>query len=388
MKFDLELFGKNEFYPNCTNYKSNKVYNVLKVDNIEKETYMNNMFMEFINLKGILYMGIDFEFNKVTKGLRDVALMQINLESYTNIGMIFVLNPTELKNCKILIKLLTTRHIIKILHGAESLDIPYLFNQLLVTKENIDNFCYNFYDTKFLCDYYNLNNNITQKCSIYYLLLHHNIITKKRFDSLESIETKTGPIYLIHINIHKLSLDVLKYSLYDVLFLPELIKKFLKLDTSYTKVIPQISCLVNKYKRNIEEEFNVLSNIINSFNIYYLIDNKQQILLKDIWETYYYMVNDINKYYEKIKEIHYFKFFFEIITKFIIYINIITYFKVYSKNNNILVIKNNCIYSNNIIILENISSYYSWLELYPDLNSIFININSIIKTDFNSILFK
>ena len=112
------------------------------------------------------------------------------------------------------------------------------------------------------------------------------------------------------------------------------------------------------------------------------------ILLKDIWETYYYMVNDINKYYEKIKEIHYFKFFFEIITKFIIYSNLIKNFKVYSKNNNILMIKNNSIYSNNTILLENITNYYDWLELYPELNSIFININSIIKKDFDSILFK
>jgi hypothetical protein len=100
------------------------------------------------------------------------------------------------------------------------------------------------------------------------------------------------------------------------------------------------------------------------------------------------MVNDMNKYYEKIKEIHYFKYFFEIITKFIIYINIIKYFKVYSKTNNILVIKNNSIYSNNNIILNDISSYYNWLELYPELNMIFINIESIIKKDFDSIVFK
>jgi len=321
--------------------------------------------------------------------LRDVALMQINLESdNSNIGMIFVLNPTELKNNKILIKLLTTRHIIKILHGAESLDIPYLFNQLLITKENIDNFCCNFYDTKFLCDYYNLNNNITQKCSIYYLLLCHNIITKKKFDDLESIEEKTGPIYLIHINIHKLSLDVLKYSLYDVLFLPELIKTFLKLDISYTKIIPEVSCLVNKYKRNIEEEFNTLADSINNFNIYYIIDNNINVLLKDIWEAYYYIVNDSNKYYEKIKEIHYFKFFFEIITKYIVYSNLVKKFKIYSKNNNILIIKNNSIYSNNNIVLKNIDTYNMWLKLYPSLNKIFIELENIIQKDFDSILFK
>ena len=78
---------------------------------------------------------------------------------------------------------------------------------------------------------------------------------QKKFDELEKIEEKTGPIYLIHINIYKLKFDVLRYSLYDVIYLPELIKKILKTNNIYiTKIIPQISCLVNKYKRNEVEE--------------------------------------------------------------------------------------------------------------------------------------
>ena len=191
---------------------------------------------------------------------------------------------------------------------------------------------------------------------------------------------------MIHIDIYKLSIGVLQYSLYDVLYLPELIKKFLKLDIAYTKIIPQVSCIVNKYKRNIENEFNVLSNIINSFNICYVIENNMKILLKDIWEMYYYSFSDKDNYFSKMKEIHYFKFFFEIISKFIIYCNIIRYFKVYRSNNNIIIIKNNNIYSKNIILLKNIESYFNWLYHYNDVDMIFSQINKLIKDDMEKIL--
>lgn len=386
MKFDLELHGKEEFVSN------NKYYYVLKIDTHEKEMFMINIFNEFIinqnnNINEKHYIGIDFEFNQVSKGLRDVALMQINLENDMNKGYIFVLNPTKLKSLEILLKLITHKRMIKILHGAESLDIPYLFNQLLITKDNIDNFCSNFYDTKFLCDYNNLiKYNDIQKCGIYHLLVNNNIISKKQYEKLEKIEEKTGPIYMIHIDIYKLSIGVLQYSLYDVLYLPELIKKFLKLDIAYTKIIPQVSCIVNKYKRNIENEFNVLSNIINSFNICYVIENNMKILLKDIWEMYYYSFSDKDNYFSKMKEIHYFKFFFEIISKFIIYCNIIRYFKVYRSNNNIIIIKNNNIYSKNIILLKNIESYFNWLYHYNDVDMIFSQINKLIKDDMEKIL--
>jgi hypothetical protein len=384
MKFDLELNGNKEFHSNCSSFISNKKYYVLKVDTKEKETFMNDKFIEFIksqekNRNKMFYIGIDFEFNKVSRESRDVALMQINLENdISNDGMIFVLYPPDLNDNKYLISLITNRNIIKILHGAESLDIPYMFDQLLITKENIDNFCNNFYDTKFLCDYMNLMKPVPSRCSIYYLLQSNNIITQKKFDELEKIEDKTGPIYLIHINIYKLNFDVLRYSLYDVLYLPELIKKFFKLnDIYYKNIIPEISCLVNKYKRNVEKEFNILSDTINKFNIFYIIDNGTKILIKDIWEMYFYT------YYIKMNEIHYFKFFFEIITKFIVYYNLIIRFKVYSSNNNYLTIRMNNIYDNKIILIENIDTYFKWFGLYPEFNKIILNFNKMIKNDIN-----
>jgi hypothetical protein len=192
MKYNIILDGKNEFYPNL----NNKKYNILSADSKEKINFMINFFLNFIknqnnniNLKH--YIGCDFEFNRVRKTERDVALFQINMEiENENFGTIFVFYPPELNidQTNILIKLLTNKYIIKILHGGESLDIPYLFDQLLKTKDNIINFCYNLFDTKYLCEYGHIesNSNIV-KCSIYYLLEEYKIITSKKFKDLESI---------------------------------------------------------------------------------------------------------------------------------------------------------------------------------------------------------
>jgi hypothetical protein len=179
MEFDIILNGQDEFYKNV----NNKTYNILKVDNIQKENFMCTIFKEFINnLKNNPnekhYIGIDFEFKQVAKVDKEVALMQINLENDSNIGYIFVLYPPSLTkdNYNLLITLISIPEIIKILHGAESLDIPYLFNQVLITKKNVNGFCNNFYDTRYLCEYYQKENNIKSKCSklIPHLYEHKN----------------------------------------------------------------------------------------------------------------------------------------------------------------------------------------------------------------------
>ena len=358
MKFDLELKGSSEFYKNL----NNKIYYILKVDNKEKEKYMINFFNKFIgnqmlNLNEKHYIGIDFEFNKISKGDRDIALMQINMEQDNNTGYIFVLYPPELssKNLSILINLLTNKYIIKILHGSESLDIPYLFNQLLITKKNIDNFCSNFYDTKYLCEY----KNTSKSCSIYNLLLDNQIITQTKVKELDSI----GPVYLEYMDIHNLSNDILRYSLYDVIYLPELLKKYLIKGKIYSKIIPETSHIVFKYKRGIELEFIQLEKLINSLNVYFIYDNDNIILLNDIWLFYYNII--YNKYLDNLKEIHYFKNFIEITTKLAVYSYLMKYYRVYQNKNNSEII--------------NFDKYFLWLKKYPHFNNIFLNFNIQIK---------
>ena len=378
MEFDIILDGKNEFYPNL----NNKTYKILKIDDINKEIFMCSIFNTFIknanyNLKEKHYLGIDFEFKQVAKVNREIALMQINMENDSNIGYIFILFPPSLKkeNYNLLITLISNSNIIKILHGAESLDIPYLFNQILIIPDKVSNFSKNFYDTRYLCEYYHIVNNIKGKCSIYNLLLDNKIITQNKINELDNIEKITGPIYLITIDIYKLSPELLKYSLYDVIFLPELIKKFINMGVIYNKIIPELTSLINKYKRQIENQFNNLILIINKLNIYYLYDTNYRIILKDVWEVYYYTISDNNNYINNLREINYFKSFLEIITKCVIYSNILKYFKVF---------KNKTESAPKI----DFNIYFDWLHSYSYINNIIIEYNQNVINDLNKRIYK
>jgi len=374
MKYNIILHGQTEFYKKI----NNKTYNVLKVDTIIKEEFMCSIFKNFIknintNIKEKHYLGIDFEFKQVAKKERDIALMQINLENDSNIGYIFVLYPPSLikENYDLLITLITQKRAIKILHGSESLDIPYLFNQILITLDNINNFCHNFYDTKYLCDYNHIVNKVKGKCSIYDLLLDHNIITPEKVDELENIENITGPIYLITMDIYNLDHDILRYSLYDVIYLPELIKKFLNMDIIYTKIIPELSHLISKYKRLIETQFNKLVLFINSINVYYIYDNGNRIILKEIWDIYYYTISDNNNYLTSLREINYFKHFCEIITKCIVYLNINKYFKIHKNKNE---------FASGL----DFNIYLDWLQSYTYINKIIMEYNKNMIDDLNN----
>jgi len=339
MNYDLFLYVKKEFYLGL----NNKKYNILSVDNSNKINFMCNFFNNFINSQNKNtnmkhFIGCDFEFNRVQKTQKDIALFQINLEiENENFGTIFVFHPPELNTQQnnILIKLLTNKHIIKILHGGESLDIPYLFDQVLKTVDNINNFCSNLLDTKYLCEYFHIetNSNII-KCSIYYLLEEFKIITPQKFKDLESIEEKTGPIYLIHIDIHKMSKDVFRYSLYDVLFLPELIKKFLKKSNIYTKTIPEISKLVFQYKRLENHEINKIKKFVYSNNNSFVKSNDNIYLLNDIYNYFIQTITD--KDIRNLIKITYFREFFEICFKYTAYKHIYDLQKIYESKNTLL----------------------------------------------------
>lgn len=376
MNFDLVLYGKNEFYPGL----NKKTYNILKVDSKSKQNFMIDYFKKFMfnqktNPDEKHYLGIDFEFNKISKGDRDVALMQINMENDSDNGFIFVFYPPDMNNGerKILIDLLTQPKIIKILHGSESLDIPYLFHQLLIKKELVKLFCKNFYDTKYLCDYAHIKENKTTKCSIYFLLTEYNIMTDDKKEELEKIEEKTGPIYTVHIDINKMSKDILVYSLYDVIYLPELIKKFLKMGKPYTNIIPETTQLVFGYKREIDLDFKELEETVNQMNIYFMKENSHVISLKDIWDTYYWIINDDDMVFQNIKQINYFKNFFEIISKLTVYSNLSNRFTIWkSKTEQIKPFP--------------IEKFYKWLSTCPELYKMIVRYDELVGEDMDKII--
>jgi hypothetical protein len=299
-------------------------------------------------------IGIDFEFEKVSKENKNVSLIQINYENSSNIGHIFVFNPNTLnkKQINILIKFICSRRIIKIIHGGESLDIPYLLDNLF-NKNNsiIKKFLKNLIDTKFICQHLNLS-----KCGIYDLLLNFGVINKTTFNDLNNLNDDIGPIHEITLNIETINKNK-KYEEYvinDVIYLPLLyyqIKKKLDNELNIIKELTNISYLI---KHNIISYFNDIYIKINEMNNYFIIINKNKMKLIDIFYYYYYYDKPLLLKYNNVT---YFNQFIQTAIKYMVYKNI---------SNNYIIYKSNKVITNNKI------SFNKILLKFPNIKELFL----------------
>lgn len=361
IKFNLILKGKKVFYPKL----NSKVYYTLVINNKEQQKFMNKKFKEF-NKDIDTIIGIDFEFRKISKETRDIALVQINLENKNDSAYIFIFYPPDLNNkaLKRLNKLLCNTKIIKVIHGAESLDILYLFNTLLKDDKNkIRKFIYNLYDTKFLCEYYHLKYNINSSCSIYNLLEELKVFDIKQVKYLENLEKKIGEIYLIEFDINNLNIDLIEYALFDVIYLPTLLRKFKDILNDKLNIIKELTGIVYYYKRDLF--YNNLITKINELNNNFIVYDNNVIKLIDIYNFLYYYKFSKNILVE-LSDITYFKKFVQFVFKYIIYQYILNNFTVYISKN----IKNNTILD---IVFDD------FLLNYDNINKIVYNLkNNII----------
>ena len=89
---------------------------------------MNNFLKKYMNIKYKKLVGIDFEFNNINKK-RKIALCQINFDTKESKNFIYLFYPPDLSDnqLKIFRDLLNNKDIRFILHGGESLDLPYIF---------------------------------------------------------------------------------------------------------------------------------------------------------------------------------------------------------------------------------------------------------------------
>jgi hypothetical protein len=191
-------------------------------------------------------VGFDFEFNR-----GEIALCQVGFFPKKKLKYIFMFNPKLIKSehKKLLIDVLFTSNMYKIVHGADSLDIPYIFNELFdKNTEYIKKFTENTIDTRFLCEYFKIfTKSSDKKCSIYDALLYFKVISNQKYDELEKVNELMGPVQDVNWNVSKMSSFHLKYALYDVLYLKNFIDKIfdnaIKTDSALhqqLKYIPQI----------------------------------------------------------------------------------------------------------------------------------------------------
>ncbi len=326
------------------------VHNQLKVI-ICKDEKTNKLLEEyiinFISYKEYKLIGIDFEFNR-KKNKREIALCQINFMKNKNMD-IFLFYPPNIQ--KDLFKKLLISDCIKILHGSESLDLPYLFDNIIDINSR-DKFCNNLIDTRYLCEYYNSENNTEHvRCRIYDLLLNMKVISQKKYNKLMKNDELMGNIWEINIDVSKSSFinnkKLIKYCVYDVLYLPQLFNKFPK-NEIYQNIIPELGCVV--FILRYENKLDKLYIDISSHNLKkYTINNTIYGTFNDVY-IYVFEWIMIDSFIYNLYQINYFKKFIELLIKNILYNHLdksIKLFKIDLKNKKILDLINE--YINEII---------------------------------------
>jgi len=193
-------------------------YKIILVNDTNKFKH----FMEYLNKsyeENNKFVSIDFEYTK-----NKIQLWQICFYDTNTIFVIQskLINDTDMQ---IIIKKLLISKIIKIFHGAESLDFPYLFGVLKEPKL-IYKFLKHTFDTRFICEYYKLKTNSTNRlCNVYDAMLFFNALKKDKYDELQIMNKKIGPIWKVNWNNIDRDSNLLKYTIYDVIYLKKLLLK-------------------------------------------------------------------------------------------------------------------------------------------------------------------
>ena len=221
--------------------------------------------------------------------------------------------------------------IYKILHGSDSLDIPYTFNTFFDNnKDDILKFTSSLIDTKYLCEYHHIENNIEDKCKIKELLLEHKVINQTQFDNLVKNEEKMGNISDIKIDINNISDELVKYSMYDVLFLKYLYLKFENINNDiYKHLIPELTRYIYMERRDVIHITEKIDNIIYRLNLATISDFDQN--LHTIFSDLLFVIYD--KKILNIFKINYFKKIILNLLKAITYHILIDNYKILMNNN-------------------------------------------------------
>jgi len=340
------LIKSKDYFNSKVNHKRN--YNIIVVKTKNDIIDMITFFDQFVKLSGNKkYASLDFEFNSSPDG-KKIALFQINLEYNNDDGMIYLFYPPDLDDnqIKVLINLLIDKRIKKIVHGAESLDIPYLFKNIFTNNSLRNQFCNNLFDTRYMCEYYHIENNLDKKCKIYHILREMNVINDDQLKMLLKNEEDMGPIYLIEIDVRNLNDFTMLYSAFDVLYLSVLLEQFPD-KSIYKKLIPEITCFnyIDRYENIFSKPF---FELISKGNNYYIKSDRGNIKLISIYQLYYYWLDDDKKILSKLMEINYFKKFIETYIKYVVYKNMFKRYEIWENNikrsylvNEILILERN-----------------------------------------------
>jgi hypothetical protein len=346
-KSDYNFIGKDEFKT------SNKhIYTDIKV-NTDTLTKLFLLYTIFYLLDSNHYdkkfmIGIDFEFTE-----HKIALIQFSFYPLRKYNALFIIAPPIMKaeHLDLLIKTVFTSPIYRITHGSDSLDLPYVFEDLFSgdSQKKID-FTSHHVDTRFLCEFYKKSIDYPDhKCSIYDALLYFNVITQKKYDELNKNNEVMGPSQDVNWDIKKMSSYHLKYASCDVLFLKDFIRNlFLKSKENkdlhkQIKYIAQINRMVIFEKHGISDITTNTKTLLDPINNYftYFKNNKRTLIsiyndvIKDI------VISDLNLKASKLLEINWYKTPLTLLFKRAIYSILTNYYSVHKTKTDRYTIKIN-----------------------------------------------
>jgi len=277
-----------------------------------------------------LSIGIDLEFNRddMNPSHRKIALMQLSFYPLRKYKYIFIIEPTNKyftdKQLDIIIKSVYTSPINKITHGSDSLDIPYIFEDLLKKdKKKLMDYINHIYDTRFMCEYYKIKTkHENRKCSIYDALLFFNVISNEKYQELDKNFFNMGPIQDINWNVANMDSFRTKYSACDVLFLKELIINILSKHVEGISDLIECGRYIIFEKYEILNLYNTIKPKLDSMNIYF-VKNTTNSMIKLFTE----FINKHNDDYP-ILQINFFKTDVKYLFKFIFYHLLLNTFKI------------------------------------------------------------
>lgn len=199
---------------------------------IKKELNVNfHAYILLIALESLFndkfYLGIDFEYTN-----KKIQLAQLNFEHNIDTkSMIMIISPNELESCMMdnfVNLIICSNKLKKILHGADALDLPYLYKSMLNDDtEKIIQATKTIIDTRFLCEYYKLSRDQSSdyRCSIYdqepdrSAVYYFKVVSDEQQANLARVLDELPPHYDITWIISKLERSKVLYAQYDVLFL-------------------------------------------------------------------------------------------------------------------------------------------------------------------------
>lgn len=274
------------------------------------------------------HVGIDFEFN-----MKEVALMQLNFGTY-----LWVIDPKYYDDNKKQIinqKLFWHQDVYKVFHGADSLDLPYLFTNVFDNNnDNILKFTRKYIDTRFLCEYVRNSKKEEGRCSIYDAMLYMGTIDKIKYDELIENSETMGPIQDVMWDIKKLSSFHIKYAFYDVLhlldFMTDIYKKINKDTPQYSRCYYYIIELIRfaiLERKEITKVLEFTKQIVNPLNNYFIKTTKTTKTLIDIYNDFtkdLVVVDTFDKDQNKldfnfIESVNYIKGILSFLLKYIVY---------------------------------------------------------------------